>query len=406
MAAVTLSGESTSRYFLRSKTKDKRAENNASEKSSPVASFYQRDAIQIKHSADLFHVNTERPWTIARIFRNVLMTPLNRLGFFKHEVGQIERNYLRFWRSDETYSVYYGDCNKVRRNFDVYDQKLEVSQVDGTKVIISLRIYESKVSKDEQRPYANLAVYGGNLATINQMATFSEGLVHDPSDFPLRIISLSCYDIHVEGSPHQEGKYDAPTLKDLSMTMALALKGLHESYGKIDGLVCHSLSTIMLHEACAHLKEEHLDFVPKLIVLDRGCSSVNAAAKKYTFTRKPLLFFAKAFGWVNSHESGINALISRASIDALRGRVVMVSHARNDYFFLDEAGLNDSHRKEISKRGVEVHFDQFSPPRDMTHERSDHARSRHVLAEDFGSSYSHKVLGKLKEIFLQRVAVV
>ncbi|MCH9630715.1 MAG: hypothetical protein S4CHLAM37_07190 [Chlamydiia bacterium] len=366
--------------------------------------FPEKDDIVLENNKQNFPaVHKEESGFFSSLFRDFLFTPLHDVYLHGGPAPMAHQKniYRRFWFEENQNCVYYGQVEKIKKQFDVFDQKVVINEADGSKISVSFRTYETKSSEDDDRPFTNLIVYGGNTSTLdnNLGGNLSEGFSHVEKyldSYRLRILNFSVYDVTVT-SPEGKQEYFKPhCLDDLGSVMGNTLKALHESFGNIEGIICHSLTCIVFSKALEFLEPEQLNIIPKFIVLDRGTSSVKKATRSWSIGYI-LLTIAEYFGWSNQEEIHICNFFNRCSKQQdLKDRDIWVVSVEDDVYFKDPA-LDNSSLRYLKKLGIKVKDVALKVPLDKSTLSAHHARPRNEIGPLFGNSISDMILAKLDE---------
>ena len=367
--------------------------------------FPQKEDLLIdEESQDFPDLHKTDPGFISELFRDLFFMPLHDVDLHggKAPLVHQENIYKRFWFENNHHCVYYGKCEDIKKQFDVFNQKITFQDSDGSKIHVHFRVYETKSDENDDRPFTNLIVYGGNISTLdnNLGGNLAEGFCHVDKyldEYRLRILNFSVYDITITPPDQKkEESFKPHCLADLGVVMARTLKALHQSYKSLDGIICHSLTCIVFSSALEYLKPEQLEILPKLIVLDRGTSSVKKATKSFTLGSL-LHAFANFLGWSNKDELHIcNYFLRCSKLHSLKDRDIWVISVEDDEYFKDPA-LDQGTLRYLNKLGMNVNGVFLKVPLDKSTAQANHARPRNEIGPLFGESVSDMILTKLMQ---------
>ncbi|PCI92541.1 hypothetical protein COB11_07120 [Candidatus Aerophobetes bacterium] len=366
--------------------------------------FPEKDDIVVNDDKQDFPtVHKNESGFFSSLFRDYFFTPLHDVylhggpGPMAHQ----KSIYRRFWFEENQNCVYYGQVEEIKKQFDVYNQKIIIKESDGSTITVSFRTYETKSSENDDRPFTNLIVYGGSISTLdnNLGGNLSEGFCHVEKyldSFRLRILNFSVYDVTVT-PPDGKPKYFKPhCLDDLGSVMGNILKALHQKFGSVDGIICHSLACIVFSKALEFLEPEQLDIIPKFVVLDRGTSSVKKATRSSLFGDL-ILAAAEYFGWSNQDELHICNYFNRCSKQqTLKDRDIWVISVEDDTYFKDPT-LDSCTLRYLEKLGIKVKNIALKVPLDKSSIDAHHARPRNEIGPLFGNSVSDMILAQMYE---------
>lgn len=368
------------------------------------ARFPEKEDLITDHQENEFPtIHKENPGFFSELFRDIFFMPLHDVDL--HGGGapmdHQENIYRRFWFENNQNCVYYGQVEDIKKQFEVYNQKIVIKEPDGSSIQVHFRVYETKSNDQDDRPFTNLVVYGGNISTLNNNlgGNLSEGFCHVDrylDKFRLRVLNFSVYDITHVSKEGKVEKFKPHCLDDLSVVMANTLKALNEQFDCIDGLICHSLTCIVFSKAFEFLKPEQLNILPKFIVLDRGTSSVSKASRKFAFGDL-LLAAAEYFGWSNKEELQIcNYFLRCSKQKPLKDRNIWVISVEGDSYFKDPP-LDAATLRYLKKLGMGVKGVCLKVPLDKSTINAHHARPRNEIGPLFGESVSDMILSKLEQ---------
>lgn len=352
-------------------------------------------------------VHLEESSFISQWLRDLIFLPLNAVDYHggREAVAFQESVYRKFWFEKNPTCVYYGPCEEIKKRFNVFNQKILFTQPDGKQIQVRFRVYETKASENDDRPFANLLVYGGNISTLdnNLGGNLSEGFCHVnkySEGFRLRILNFSVYDVSVLSNGKEE-KYKPHCLDDLGLLMAKTMEGLHQEYPEIEGIICHSLTCIVFNKMLEFLKPTHLKIIPKLIVLDRGTSSVKKAATGFPLGGL-LNAAAEYFGWSNKGELNLcNYFLRCSKKEPLKDRDIWVVTVQDDSYF-KHPSLDDSTLRYLERLGIRIKNILIQVPFDKSSATANHARPRNEIGPVFGASISDMILTQVHKQFEEK----
>jgi hypothetical protein len=291
-----------------------------------------------------------------------------------------------FWDSSKPLDLNFPDQEKIRNEFDVYDQPIKMQTADGKPLELSCRVIESKRKEEKFHNFVHVL---GNLSTISNnistsypyLAAYLNRQKTDPSLPPARFILFSQYGMSSDGIPFRPRSLD-----EAGLILKKALETLSDNYGPIDQLIAISLGAIIFASTLKHFEDDGA--IPKAIHFDRAPSSIKAASQNYTGGTL-LYLLSKPTGWTVDVGQELADFCQRNPHVPC-----IVSGVKDDYYFPGPAGLHEDQKiKGIDQVKTLV----FAPPHQLFHARAHHGLRSDFLNFNYLVGRSDKDLLKEKE---------
>lgn len=276
-----------------------------------------------------------------------------------------------FWNPLKPLDPNYLYQEKIRNEFHVYDQPIQMKTADGKSLEFICRIIESKSRAASQETFYNLVHVLGNLATHSNtisptypyLAAYLDAREKEPALPPARFILISQYAMKVEGDPFRPRSFD-----EAGLILKNVMETLSEKMGAIDQAVAMSLGSMIFASSLKHFEADS-KATPHSIQLDRAPSSILAVSKNY-YLGSFLYFVAYISGWSLDIGDELGRFYQKHPTVPC-----IVSGVKNEFYFPGPASL---HEDEKIKKLPQVKRLVFDPPLQLFH-----TRAHHGLRADF-----------------------